>query len=236
MLDYQLFPEGDCAVLIEAGKEISLENHRKVQTIVSLLENHFPKWMIEYIPAYTTVTVLYDPFKIYKQTSENPYIYVSRYLTQLLEKESAAPLRKPRVIDIPVCYGGEFGPDLEYVARVNRLTPEEVIHIHASGDYTVYMIGFAPGFPYIGGMPEEIAAPRKKTPRLRIPERSVGIAGKQTGIYPIETPGGWQIIGRTPLKLFLPEKDIPSLLNAGDKIRFQPVSAEEYKELEMMPS
>lgn len=235
-MDFQLFPEGDGAILIEAGKEISLANHRKIRAIVSLIEKAAPAWMIEYIPAYTTVTVLYDLFKVYEKFGEYPYRYVSRYFTRLLEKAQPAFIPEPRTVDIPVCYGGKFGPDLENVARINGLTPEEVIRIHASGDYTVYMIGFAPGFPYIGGMPEKIAAPRKKTPRLKIPERSVGIAGKQTGIYPIETPGGWQIIGRTPVKLFRPDRDGPSLLQAGDKIRFRPVSLEEYQELEKMPS
>jgi inhibitor of KinA len=233
-LEYRLFPEGDCAVLIETGKEMNLENHRKVQAISALLEDYFPSWMCEWIPAFTTVTVIYDPFKVYNLSGENPFTYVSRQLIQLL---SALPANHPvhtRTVDIPVCYGGEFGPDLEEVARMNHLTPEEVIETHAAGDYLVYMIGFAPGFPYIGGMSKKIAAPRRKTPRLKIPERSVGIAGIQTGVYPIETPGGWQIIGRTPLRLFEPENDPPSLLQAGDKIRFFPISPQEYRELEMM--
>ncbi|MBO1911088.1 5-oxoprolinase subunit PxpB, partial [Microvirga sp. 3-52] len=117
------------------------------------------------------------------------------------------------------------GPDLEYVAKSNNLSIEEVIQIHSENEYLVYMIGFAPGFPFLGGMDKRIATPRKETPRLTIPSGSVGIAGKQTGVYPLETPGGWQIIGRTPLDLFLPDMSPPTLLEAGDKIRFMPVSA-----------
>ena len=142
------------------------------------------------------------------------------------------PTVKKRTIEIPVCYGGEFGPDLSVVAESNGLTEEEVIHIHSNGTYIVYMIGFAPGFPYIGGMPSEIATPRKSSPRLKIPSRSVGIAGSQTGIYPIETPGGWQLIGSTPLKLFSIHHNPPTLLQAGDHVRFKPISYEEYRYLE----
>jgi inhibitor of KinA len=129
-----------------------------------------------------------------------------------------------------VCYGGELGPDLEFVAEHNKLSAEEVIGIHSASVYLVYMIGFAPGFPYIGGMSGKIAAPRRSSPRLKIPAGSVGIAGSQTGIYPIETPGGWQLIGQTPLKLFQPESKSPSLLKAGDVIQFKPISYNQFLE------
>jgi inhibitor of KinA len=129
---------------------------------------------------------------------------------------------------VPVCYGGEFGPDLEFVAKHNGLTEQEVIQIHSSGEYLVYMIGFAPGFPYLGGMSEKIAAPRRTSPRLKIPIGTVGIAGLQTGVYPIETPGGWQLIGRSPEQLFRPHANPPSLLQAGNLVRFQPISRDEY--------
>jgi inhibitor of KinA len=136
----------------------------------------------------------------------------------------------PRVVEIPVCYGGEFGPDLGYVAEHNQLSVEEVIEIHTSGQYLVYMIGFAPGFPYLGGMSERIMAPRRQSPRLAIPAGTVGIAGMQTGVYPIETPGGWQLIGRTPLALFRPQDNPPSLLQSGDIVRFCQISDKEYEE------
>jgi inhibitor of KinA len=189
--------------------------------------------MVEYIPAFTTVTVFYDPLYIADQISEKnqlPYEWVQgeidRLLSDLKEHDQSS-----RTVDIPVCYGGVFGPDLPYVAEQNNMTEEEVIATHMKGDYIVYMIGFAPGFPYIGGMDKKIAAPRRDDPRLTIPAGSVGIAGEQTGVYPIETPGGWQLIGRTPLKLFDPEKETPSLLQAGDRIRFTRINEENYKEM-----
>lgn len=233
-MEYELYPLGEDAVLIELGKEINLETHQRVQMISGLLENHSPDWMTEYILAFTTITVFYDPFKITKacQDHQLPYTYVCSQIRSLLETLQFKQNTQPRVVEIPVCYGGELGPDLDIVASVNHLTPEEVIQIHTSSDYIVYMIGFAPGFPYIGGMSEKIAAPRKETPRLKIPERSVGIAGMQTGIYPIETPGGWQLIGRTPIQIFTPEANPPSLLRAGDKIKFTAISFEEYEALE----
>ncbi|RFU64340.1 5-oxoprolinase subunit PxpB [Bacillus sp. V59.32b] len=233
-MEYSFHPLGDNAVIIEVDKDINVKTQQKVQVITTFLDEQPPSWMIEYIPAFTTVTVFYDPVRISTGSEEgrSPYQYVCNRLKELLSDLTAGTQVESRVVDIPVCYGGEFGPDLEYVARVNGLTTEEVIHIHSSGDYLVYMIGFAPGFPYIGGMSEKIATPRRESPRLKIPARSVGIAGKQTGIYPLETPGGWQLIGRTPTRLFRPENELPSLLRAGDKIRFLPISRQEYIEWE----
>jgi inhibitor of KinA len=134
-------------------------------------------------------------------------------------------------VDIPVCYGGDFGPDLDAVSSHTGLSTEEVVAIHGEPDYLVYMIGFAPGFPYLGGMSERLASPRRESPRAKIPPGSVGIAGSQTGVYPIETPGGWQLIGRTPLRLFRPERDEPSLLRTGDRVRFQAIDRAEYGDL-----
>ena len=132
---------------------------------------------------------------------------------------------------IPTLYGGEAGPDLEFVAGHNQLTPAEVVRIHSSVPYRIYMIGFTPGFPYLGGMSEKIAAPRLKTPRTKIPAGSVGIAGTQTGLYPVESPGGWQLIGRTPLQVFDPRSEQPFIYSAGDFLQFQPVSATEYESI-----
>ncbi|MCG7343165.1 5-oxoprolinase subunit PxpB [Sporosarcina sp. ACRSL] len=228
-MQYTLSPLGDQAVVIEVGKQIDTSSEQKVKAVVSRLEAEAPPWMIEYIPAYTTVTVLYSIREFLKEDS--PYKAVCERIRELLEdvKESAATQQK--VVKIPVLYGGEFGPDLDFVAKYNGLTADEVIEIHTSGDYKVHMIGFAPGFPFIGGMSEKIGAPRRTTPRLKIPARSVGIAGVQTGVYPIETPGGWQLIGRTPLELFLPDEDPPSLLAAGDIIQFYEITRDEYEDL-----
>ncbi|MFC5602057.1 5-oxoprolinase subunit PxpB [Sporosarcina koreensis] len=228
-MQYTLSPLGDQAVVIEVGKEINASSERRVKAIVSRLEAEPPSWMIEYIPAYTTVTLIYSIQSFLEEDS--PYEAVCERIRELLKNVEEAKTMQQKVVKIPVLYGGEYGPDLDFVAAHNGLTPSEVIAIHTSGDYTVHMIGFAPGFPFIGGMSEQIGAPRRKTPRLKIPARSVGIAGVQTGVYPIETPGGWQLIGRTPLELFLPNENPPSLLSAGDKIRFYKIMSEEYEDL-----
>ncbi|NHM33265.1 5-oxoprolinase subunit PxpB [Neobacillus terrae] len=233
-MNYSLQPLGDHAVIIELGEDINLETQQNLKLITSFFDKNLEDWMVEYIPAFTTVSLFYDPVKVMNQSSKIhalPYDIVCTKLRSLLGRIHAVNEDNQRLVEIPVCYGGNLGPDLQFVAEHNGLTPEEVIHIHSSGNYIVYMIGFAPGFPYIGGMSEKIATPRRETPRLKIPPKTVGIAGQQTGVYPIETPGGWQLIGRTPVELFLPDEEPPTLLRAGDKIKFKPISYKEYLEL-----
>lgn len=220
-MDYSFSSLGDQAIVIEVATEINEEVHKRIRRISLLLEQQAPEWMVEFIPAFTTVSVFYNPLQADYQT-------VEAHLRELLLKAPIENEAASRTIEIPVCYGGKFGPDLEFVADHNSLTTQEVVRIHSSGTYSVYMIGFAPGFPFIGGMSEKIAAPRRDSPRLIIPERSVGIAGMQTGVYPIETPGGWQLIGRTPIRLFRPEKNVPSLLRAGDQIIFREITESDY--------
>ncbi|PWK15810.1 5-oxoprolinase subunit PxpB [Tumebacillus permanentifrigoris] len=219
-------PLGEQAVLVRLGTEIREETFYEVQALAARLEEQPFPGLWELIPAFTTLTAFYDP----QVTS---YEQACAYLEKALHSLTAnsAPLH-PRTVEIPVCYGGEYGPDLEAVADHTGLDIQEIITLHTSVEYLVYMIGFAPGFPYLGGMPEAIAAPRRTEPRLKIPAGSVGIAGQQTGVYPLETPGGWQIIGRTPLHLFRPEHERPSLLQAGNSVRFRAVSAEEFRECE----
>jgi inhibitor of KinA len=219
----QMIPLGDSAVIIQFGNNITLENHQKVRVLAAHLEDKPFPGMIEFVPAFTTVTIYYNPLVL---TYKDACSTIKHIMDDL---EIGAP-SEPRTIEIPVCYGGDFGPDLEYVAEHNGLTVDEVIQIHSGAEYLVYMIGFAPGFPYLGGLSERIQAPRRSTPRLRIPAGSVGIAGMQTGVYPIETPGGWQLIGRTPVPLFRPNDSSPSLLQAGDIVRFRPISQQEYEE------
>ena len=221
-------PLGDQAIVIELGNEINEQTEKQIRRLSILLESRQPEWMIEFIPAFVTVTVFYNPCAAL-------YDDVRMELTELLTHPGEDLAVESRTIRIPVCYGGDFGPDLEFVAQHNKLSAREVVDIHTSGDYSVNMIGFAPGFPFLRGMSEQIAAPRRDSPRLRIPERTVGIAGMQTGVYPIETPGGWQLIGRTPLRLFRPENEIPSLLRAGDKVIFQEISEEDYHTWEEDP-
>jgi inhibitor of KinA len=232
-VNYTLHPLGDRAILIEFGNEINEESYKSVRRISHLLESEQLDWLIELVPSYTTLTVFYSPEHVFRelQDSRLPYDIITHKLRGLLDSCQLEIKYEQRSVEIPICYGGIFGPDLEYVAKYNHLTEQEVIEIHSGGDYLVYMVGFAPGFPYIGGMSKEITAPRRKSPRQNIPPGTVGIAGEQTGIYPIGTPGGWQLIGRTPLTLFNPDHTSPTLLQAGDRIQFKPINDDEYRSL-----
>jgi len=164
-------------------------------------------------PAYASILIDFDPLAI-------RHSGVERAAAELFAEAAAAPVPEPRLVEIPVVYGGEYGPDLEGVAALTGLTPDEVVAIHSGAEYLVYFLGFSPGFPYLGGMPESIAAPRLETPRRRVPAGSVAIGGRQTGVYPMASPGGWRIIGRTPLRLFDLAADPPVLLQMGDRVRF----------------
>lgn len=228
----EIFHISETSVLVQFENEISEAAQLKVKAFADYLDENPFEGMVEYIPSFTSVTVFYDPMKLREcaeKEDKNIYQAAEEKINKILEKVTISNNDEFRVVEIPVCYGGEFGPDLEFVAEHNKLSKEEVIKLHSEGEYIVYMIGFAPGFPYLGGMSEKIAAPRRKTPRTIIPKGSVGIAGSQTGVYPISTPGGWQLIGRTPVELFRPKEYPPSLLRAGDKVKFKPISYEEYK-------
>ena len=217
----RLLLAGDSALVVEFGDEISQEVNRKVLTLADALGKTSPPGLGEPVPTYRSLLIHYDPLRL--SCDE-----VKAFVSEVLQKCEEIPLLKPRVVEVPVVYGGEFGPDIEFVAEHNGLSIEEVISFHSGATYTVYMLGFAPGFAYLGGMPEAIATPRLETPRTLVPAGSAGIAGEQTGIYPIATPGGWRLIGRTPLRLFDPERDPPTLLKAGDLVRFVPISEGEY--------
>lgn len=232
---FHIYPLGDAAIVVEFGTTISEDVHKKVRAFAAYLEtNQFPG-MIEYVPAFTTVTLFYNPWMVSKQGKLDAYQEVTSYILNIQNHIKETELPETRVVEIPVCYGDEFGPDLAFVAEHARLTIPEVIEIHAKAEYLVCMIGFAPGFPYLGGMDKRIAAPRRKSPRRVIPAGSVGIAGNQTGIYPLKTPGGWQLIGRTPLSLFDPHRQPPVLLQAGNKVRFVPVSRAAYAAFQPYP-
>lgn len=238
-LQYEFKPLGDSSVLIRKGVIIDERTHRWVTAVTELLENRRFAGMIECVPAFASLAIHYDPLAVWRsrtpeeQRHDSVYATVCERLKQHISaiSEDGELRPKERTITIPVCYGGDYGPDLKEVADHCRLSAEEVVSHHASGQYMVYMIGFAPGFPYLGGMSSSIAAPRRKTPRTVIPAGSVGIAGAQTGVYPLATPGGWQLIGRTPLSLFRPDQSIPSLLKAGDKVKFEPISEHRFSEL-----
>ena len=218
---FQILPLGDAAITVKFGDTIDRDLHRKVQALENYFADHSLQGMIEQVPAYATLTIYYDPL-------QRSFRELAEELRGIIAELADAPETHPRIVEIPVCYGGDFGPDLEFVAQHNSLKTDEVVQIHSDCEYLVYMIGFAPGFPYLGGMSPRIAAPRRDSPRLQIPVGSVGIAGTQTGVYPIETPGGWQLIGRTPIELFRPQENPPTLLRAGDIVRFRPITTEEY--------
>lgn len=232
--EYQLLSVGENCIFVKFGEVISPDIHKKVKKMADYLEaNEFPGY-VEFIATYTGTAVNYDPWVVKKRLAKRGQTAcdaVAQILEEYVEKSALLPESKPDVIEIPVCYGGEFGPDLEFVAEHNHLGTEEVVAIHSEGDYLCYMIGFCPGFPFLGGMDERIATPRRQTPRLSIPARSIGIAGLQTGGYPISTPGGWQIIGRSAIEMYDASADKPTLLKAGDIVRFRSISTEEYLEI-----
>lgn len=239
--DTKLLPFGEAGITIEFGDEITPEIHGKVSAFADYLDNNPFKGMIEYIPAFRNVTVFYDPAltrdlgsQAAEESVEFPasYLKVETLIKSILSSihvEAAAG--ESKTVEIPVCYEGGFAPDMEFVADYHKMSAEEIVKIHTEGSYLVYMIGFAPGFPYLGGMSERIATPRRATPRTAIPAGSVGIADSQTGAYPLESPGGWQIIGRTPVALFKPLEDPPILLRTGNIVKFRAITALEYKKI-----
>ena len=211
---------GDAALVVEFGEEISLEINRQVHILAHALERNLFPGLREAVPSYRSLLVHYDPLQL---SCEEVKVFVSGVLQKCKE---VLPLES-RLVKLPTVYGGEFGPDIEFVAEHNGLSVEAVVQIHSSVTYTVYMLGFTPGFPYMGTLSEAIVTPRLSTPRKSVPAGSVGIAGSQTGIYPIATPGGWRLIGRTPVTLFDLERSPPTVLRPGDQVQFVPIPAME---------
>ncbi|MCH8088929.1 MAG: 5-oxoprolinase subunit PxpB [Chloroflexi bacterium] len=216
---------GDRALYIEVGDAISPEVNRRVKGLLDAIDKAAIEGVEALSPTYRSILVYYDPLKI-------PLEELKQRLSDLGLALPDASSSEASIFEIPTLYGGEFGPDLDFVASHTGLSPEEVIRIHAGTDYLVYMVGFNPGFPYLGGMSEKIAAPRLETPRVKIPAGSVGIAEAQTGIYPLESPGGWRLIGRSPLKMFDPSRDPPALVEAGDLVRFVSIDEARYQEIQ----
>lgn len=208
-----LLPLGDSSVLVHLGDEIDLATNLRVHALDAHLRARPIDGIIETVPAYATLLVHYDPLVL-------AFDDVSDWIKSQMALVDEGASREPRRIEVPVQYGGEHGPDLPYVAAYHHTTPAEIARLHTAQNYTVFMMGFTPGFPYMGKLDKVLATPRIKTPRTRVPAGSVGIAGAQTGIYPIESPGGWQIIGRTSLPLFDLSADEPFLFAPGDRVRF----------------
>jgi KipI family sensor histidine kinase inhibitor len=218
------FSSGDRGIIIQVGNEISERVNEKVSKMIYCIKRSEIKGIIEIVHAYDSILIIYEPLVI-------SYISLIKRLDMVCSAIDAIELPTVEIIHIPVIYGGLYGEDIDYVAKYNGLTPEEVIDIHSGKDYLVYMIGFTPGFPYLGGMSEKISTPRLESPREKVPGGSVGIAGIQTGIYPADSPGGWRIIGRTPLMLFDPKRNPIFLLNSGNHVRFEPINEETYNNI-----
>ncbi len=224
-----LYPEtifrlmGDRGLLLEFGDEISSEVNEKVRRMTLAIQAESVEGIVEIVPTYRSLLIFYNPLIL-------SFVDLKKRLERIEKGLQQTPFPEPKLTRIPALYGGSYGPDLEEVAKYHQISPEEMIQLHCSKPYFIYMIGFMPGFPYMGELPEALITPRLKTPRLSVPAGSVAIAQRQTGIYPMESPGGWQIIGRTPVKLFNPEREPPALLQMGDHVQFFPIGEKEFKE------
>ena len=224
MQNIKIVAAGDSSLLIEFGNEINEEINRKITTIVQLMRDQQIEGVVDVIPAFCSLLINYDPRIV-------SFEKMHRRMHALVKMDLKGGAGRKRIFEIPVCYGGEYGPDIGTIAAHGGLTEKEVIEIHSSRDYLIYMLGFLPGFCYLGGLDERIHTPRLANPRVKINAGSVGIGGSQTGIYPLDSPGGWQLMGMTPVKTYDPSREVPILLEAGDYIRFVPVDEAEYRRI-----
>ncbi len=220
MESVRYLPLGDRAITLELGDQIDENINSRVRALAVAIEKEGIEGLKEVVPTYRSLTVYYEPLTL-------GYQALLGRLQEVVDRVGEVQATAGRLIEVPVVYGGRWGPDLEFVASHNGLTPGEVVEIHTSVEYLVYMVGFTPGFPYLGGMSPRIGAPRLEVPRPKVAAGSVGIAGGQTGVYPLDTPGGWRIIGWTPWKLFDPFREEPALFKAGDRVRFVEVEENE---------
>ena len=230
LVPYRIFPCGDHAITLELGNKVDESINQQIISLfnsISLKPLHGIK---DIIPAYNSLTIIYDVTIIKKNNKVNiAYGYMEKYLDSAFMKSTDGEQEKPRELRFPVCYDLSLAPDISSLAAAHQITVEEVIRLHCSKKYRVYMIGFLPGFAYMGTVVEKLITPRKINPRVYVPAGSVGIAGEQTGIYPFDSPGGWQLIGQTPAKMFSVEKEIPCLLQPGDEVQFYPISISEFE-------
>jgi len=217
-------PASDQSLLIYFSEKITIHAHERVRKLLRLLESEPVAGVRNLHPAYCSLLVKFEAVKWRHEALE-------RELRKYLGRLDKVKLPEPRQVEIPVCYGGEFGPDLEDVAATHGISPKRVIERHTSATYLVYFLGFTPGFAYLGELPKELVTPRLPVPRKRVPAGSVGIAGNQTGVYPFETPGGWRLLGRTPVSMFRTDREGLSLLAIGDRVRFVPIAREQFAEL-----
>lgn len=220
--DYKICPLGESAITIDFGNEISFELNDLVLSLSREIEQNKFEGFIECVPAYSSLTVFYDVLQVRKKSPkfQTAFDAVKFFAENKLKKLPQTKENTGNTTKMPVSFRREFALDLEFVAETNNLKPQEVVEIFLSKTYRVFMLGFLPGFAYMGELDERIATPRKGTPRTKVPKGSVGIAGRQTGIYPLESPGGWQIIGKTDVELFTPDKQRPTLFQTGDIVKF----------------
>ena len=218
----KIFPLGESALTVEFGSEISVALNNRVLKLANYFAKNSFAGFEEIVPAYSSLTIFYNVFTVRKNFPEfsTAFAAVKNFAENALWNLSDLQPKERRTIEIPICFDEEFALDLEFVGASSNLSPAEVVEIFLAKTYRVFMLGFLPGFSYMGEVDERIVAPRKQTPRLKVPKGSVGIAGRQTGIYSLESPGGWQIIGKTNIELFTPEEVEPTFLRAGDSVRF----------------
>ena len=225
----KLEPLGDAAVVATLGEAIDPATLVAVLNFAEAVAAAKAKGVTDIVPAYVSVTVFYDSSQL-SDGAEGAYESVCRLMDACALKAKASPgVLGTKVVEIPVCYGDDYGPDIELVAEHCRIGVDDVVSLHSGGDYLVHAIGFTPGFPYLGGLPEALRIPRRDSPRARVPAGSVAIGGSQTGVYPVASPGGWHIIGRTPVHLFRPHLEPAALLKPGDRVRFKPMSPGDFE-------
>jgi KipI family sensor histidine kinase inhibitor len=228
-------PSGDQCLIVEFGSTIDVEVNRRVCAFARRLQEAALAGVLDIVPSYTALGVHYRAAAIVRRGGETPFAALSRAVEALLAEPLQADDEPSRLVEIPVCYGGEFGPDLEDVAAATGLPIDEVVRLHGATIGRVFMLGFAPGHPFIGVWDEQLAVPRRPTPRTRVPAGSVAIANRQSNVYPFDLPGGWNVIGRTPLTMFDPRREPPCLLRAGDSVRFVPITRAQFDALDGAP-
>ena len=221
----RFLPCGDSALTALFSDEMNNETNRRIRFLAAALDRKAIRGITETVPTFCGLTVYFDPLTISARA-------VKQKLISLMKTYKDTSAEKKRVFLIPVCYDGKYAPDMDDVCAFTGLDRQQVIDLHTSTDYLIYMLGFLPGFPYLGGMDKRIEVPRLDSPRTAIPAGAVGIGGKQTGIYPLASPGGWRLIGRTPVKVYDPKQPDPIAYRAGDYIRFYPITAEEFAQIE----
>ena len=225
----RILPLGDRAILVEFGSAIDEQTRLLVRASFEQLSSVSIAGVLDVVPGFASIAVHYDPAQVSRAVGATPHVAISAAVEEVLRAAVTTPGGEPRLVEIPVCYDPSLAPDLDEVAAHAHLTPAQVVELHSAPDYVVHMIGFLPGFPYLGGLDPRLTTPRRSSPRTRVPAGSVGIGGSQTGVYTIDSPGGWQLIGRTARRLFDVERDPPTVLRIGDKVRFRPVTLAEHR-------